>query len=260
MPISDKTRKILWMRSGSRCALCRCVLVVDATITDSESIVGDECHIISRQLTGPRHDPNYPEDKLDSYENLIVLCRVHHKLVDDQCETYNVDILSRIKSNHENWVSQTLSDKPELGPIRFRRVKENIPHMLIRLRSGQEVLAAIENCGAGSFDHEELKSREEVEAVIQFFDQARDWGDMEMDSEPSDRVRVIYALANSLAELEQLGLLVYGGREVQVLEDGTGKSTDWPVSILRVVRLDSESRITLDPKDASQVPDEIEDA
>lgn len=250
MPISDKTRKILWTRSGNRCALCKCELVVDATITNSESVVGDECHIISRQLNGPRHDPNYPEDKLDSYENLIVLCRVHHKMVDDQCETYNVNILSRMKSNHENWVSQTLSDKPEFEPIRFRRVKENIPCMLIRLRSGLDVLAVIENCGAGSFEHEELESKEEVEVVGQFFDQARDWGDMCIDSEPSDRVRVAYELANSLADLEGLGLLVYGGREVQVLEDGTGKSADWPVSSLCVVRQDSKSRITLDTNEA----------
>jgi len=216
---------------------------------DEESVVGDECHVISRQLNGPRHDPNYPEDKLDSYENLILLCRTHHKMVDDQYESFNVDILSKMKSDHEAWVSQKLSGKPELGPIRFRRVKENILRMLIRLRSGQDVLAAIENCAAGSFDHEELESREEVEAVAQFFDQARDWGDMEIDSEPSDRVRIAYELANSLAELEGLGLLVYGGREVQVLEDGTGKTTDWPVSLLRVVRQDSESRITLDTND-----------
>src|SRR5205085_1467643 len=45
--ISDKTRKLLWGRSGNRCAICRRTLSVDGTVVDAEAVVGEECHIVS---------------------------------------------------------------------------------------------------------------------------------------------------------------------------------------------------------------------
>src|SRR5277367_1301593 len=39
MAISDKTRKILWARSGDRCAECRRQLVEEATRADAESVI-----------------------------------------------------------------------------------------------------------------------------------------------------------------------------------------------------------------------------
>src|ERR1700722_19926070 len=71
MPISDKTRKILWGSSGNRCARCRIVMVIDPTSWDTELVVGEECHIISEKPNGPRYDPNYPAEKIDSVETLL---------------------------------------------------------------------------------------------------------------------------------------------------------------------------------------------
>jgi hypothetical protein len=64
MGITDKTRKLIWGKSGNRCTMCRHVLCVDATPEDDESIVGDECHIVSKKENGPRYDSSYPNDKL----------------------------------------------------------------------------------------------------------------------------------------------------------------------------------------------------
>lgn len=222
---------------------------MDSTPTDDESVIGDECHIISRQPNGPRYDPNYPEDQLDSHENLVLLCRVHHKMVDDQHETYAVDILSRIKSTHEFQVSQKLSDNPQPGPAKFRRVKENIPDILVPLRSGRDVLCIVERTYAGSFDHEELNSEKEVDAVARFFQEVRDWGDA--DDEPAERVRVAYKLSNLLIELGSLGLRVFGGRETWILEDGIGGSVNSPVSILHIVRQDSKEIKRIDVDEAA---------
>ena len=113
MPISEKTRKILWGRSGNMCAGCRQALVISRTAADDESVVGDECHIVSGKNQGPRYDPAFPVQQLDEPENLILLCRVHHKMVDDQYETYTVQVLQGLKEIHEKWVSSTLAaDKP----------------------------------------------------------------------------------------------------------------------------------------------------
>ena len=65
MAISDKTRKVLWGRSANRCAICRQELVVDATAYDNESVVGEECHIVSAQINGPRYDPTFLKQALD---------------------------------------------------------------------------------------------------------------------------------------------------------------------------------------------------
>ena len=57
------------------------------TPVDDELIVGDECHIVSAVSTGPRHDPEFPREKLNDHANLLLLCKVHHKLIDDQLGT-----------------------------------------------------------------------------------------------------------------------------------------------------------------------------
>ncbi|WP_407637566.1 HNH endonuclease [Cohnella kolymensis] len=100
---------MLWGRSGNRCSICKQELVLDETDLDDASVIGEECHIISEKDNGPRHRNDYPTDQFDSYENLLLLCRVHHKMVDDQKETYTEDILRQLKNNHEKWVTERLN-------------------------------------------------------------------------------------------------------------------------------------------------------
>jgi len=242
MAISDKTRKILWARSGNRCAICKRELVIDATSLDEESIVGEECHIISGKVNGPRYDPSFPSDKLDSYENLILLCRTHHKMVDDQYEIYTADILRQKKTNHEKWVSEKLEEDNRVGRLRLRRVKNSTPEYLVRLTSGKEILWIVEGAYAYSFSHDELKDESEVELVGGFLQEIQDWMDLS-PMEPYERVNAEFALTNSLKILEDVGFFVFGGREIQVLEGGVDGPSDWPVAIIRVLRKTNKSII-----------------
>jgi hypothetical protein len=114
MTITDRTRKLLWGNSGGRCAACYRSLVADETELDDPSVVGDECHIISGQANGPRYDPAYPPNLIDAYDNLIILCRVDHKRVDDQKHTFDVDALRRMKAKHERRVAWALNHADEL--------------------------------------------------------------------------------------------------------------------------------------------------
>src|SRR5438105_4805982 len=99
MPVTDKTRKILWGHSGNRCAICRIELVIDHTSCDDESVVGEECHLVSGKPKGPRYRPDLEAGVLDSVENLLLLCSAYHKLVDDQPETYTEKVLYKLKAN-----------------------------------------------------------------------------------------------------------------------------------------------------------------
>lgn len=246
MAITDKTRKRLWAKSGNLCAICKYELVVNATSAEDESVVGDECHIISPRSNGPRHDSSYPQDKLDTYENLILLCRVHHKMVDDQDETYTVDILRQTKTNHEIWVSQKLSGTSEAKPVRVRRVKQNIPSYLTRLTTGREVLNLVMRACAALTDHDELKSPEEVNLVGSFLQTVQDCGDIGSELEPKDQVETAFDLTMTLEELEQAGFFVFGGREVRLLKGGAAaQPTDWPVAIIHVLRKDNDAIIRM---------------
>ena len=246
MGITDKARKILWGRSGNRCAICRHELVVDATPADDESVIGDECHIISGSYQGPRYDPAFLPDRLDDPENLILLCRIHHKMVDDQYETYTAELLHRQKANHEKWVSSTLTEGKSLPSVRVRRLKENLPKHLVRLISGQDIMTVVNGACASSFEHDEPQSDAEVELISCFLQEAQDWGELSGDLEAGDRVKTAFRMSTLLKELDQVGFWVFGGREIRRMEGGIGPPSPFPVAILRVVRSTSPEVIKLD--------------
>jgi hypothetical protein len=252
MPISDKSRKILWGRSGNRCAICRHELVVDATDFDADSVVGEECHIISGKGQGPRYDPALPSERIDEPDNLILLCRVHHKMVDDQCETYTPDLLRRLKMNHEGWVAKSLSEQKEIPPVRLRRIKENIPDFLVRVTSGQELMNVISSSPAYAFEHAEPTSENEMSIVSSFLQEAQDWGELSWELEAGQRVEAAYRMSNMIKELETAGFWVFGGREVQRLEGGIGPPSAWPVAHLRVIRATDPEIIKITGDDSEQ--------
>lgn len=101
MGMSDRDRKILWGRSGNRCAICKISLVAERTSRDRESVVGDEAHIAADSPLGPRYGEGDPA-KVGAYENRILLCKVDHKMVDDQWHEYTSERLLRIKAEHES--------------------------------------------------------------------------------------------------------------------------------------------------------------
>lgn len=102
---------MLWGRSGNTCALptCRKNLVEDETQTDDASIVGDEAHIVAREENGPRGKSSLTPEERDKYNNLILMCKVHHKMIDDQPLEYTVEKLHQMKTQHLEWVTKNLS-------------------------------------------------------------------------------------------------------------------------------------------------------
>jgi hypothetical protein len=251
--ISDKTRKVLWGRSGNRCAICKNELVIDATQEADESIVADECHIISSRTKGPRYDPSYASAKFDSYDNLILLCRTHHKIVDDQAATFTTDILRQMKANHEVWVSQQLAGNKQVPPVRIRRVRENIPPFLSRLTTGKDILDVVGNTMVLDFDHDELKSQEEVDIVCGFMEAVEDWGEVGPDFEARERIQMAYHVTEAFQQLEPAGFAVFGRREVRFLEVGVLPQREkWPVAILRVMRVDNPAIMRLDSREVDE--------
>jgi hypothetical protein len=110
MGISLKTHKILWGRAAGHCSepTCRKDVYEDETETDDATLVGENCHIVAEKDDGPRGDPSMAKEQRGKYENLILLCRNHHKIVDAQPGKYTVEVLHKMKDEHEEWVRTQL--------------------------------------------------------------------------------------------------------------------------------------------------------
>lgn len=111
MSITLKTHKLIWGRSGNMCAYpdCKKQLVIDETSTDDPSVIGQEAHIVAKKENGPRGQYPLELEKRDKYDNLILLCSVHHKLIDDQENEYTVEKLHDFKNKHEAWIKENLA-------------------------------------------------------------------------------------------------------------------------------------------------------
>lgn len=120
MGITSKTRKMLWGKSGNRCAMpdCKKELVVNISEINNHSIIGEECHIIAQSPDGPRGNKNFDINKIDDYDNLILMCGDHHTIIDDKSNLalFTVEKLQNMKKEHENWVFSkfTFEDKKKL--------------------------------------------------------------------------------------------------------------------------------------------------
>jgi hypothetical protein len=120
------TRVAIWGRAGGRCSdpQCRRILIYRPDEAADPSLIGEVCHISAKNHGGPRYDENYPEEFRDSYDNLLLMCRIHHKVIDDHPEIYPIEKLRVIKVDHEAWVDSKLSGKER--DVRSAREKYSV--------------------------------------------------------------------------------------------------------------------------------------
>lgn len=121
---TQETIKLLYAEAAGCCSFpdCRQELVYE--IKDgSKKQIGEIAHIVGKSADGPRGDSSYPQDKIDDYENLILLCRTHHGIIDLDVDKYTIEKLKDMKENHENWAKNCRSEDminvgfPELDDI-----------------------------------------------------------------------------------------------------------------------------------------------
>src|SRR5258707_376119 len=93
MAIPPREQRILSQRSGNRCAFpnCRRRLTAEDSPPDRAVILGEIAHIVAESPDGPRGDSPLSLTERNKYENLILLCNIHHQLIDDQPQTYTVE-------------------------------------------------------------------------------------------------------------------------------------------------------------------------
>ncbi len=91
--------KALFAVSGNVCAFPGCSQpIVDES---SHVIIGEVSHITAASSGGPRYDPQQTEEKRHGFDNLLLLCAAHHKIIDEQPDEFPVGRLVEIKKEHE---------------------------------------------------------------------------------------------------------------------------------------------------------------
>lgn len=204
MSITSKSRKELWAKSGNRCAICKKELVNQISEEDGSYIIGDECHIISSSIDGPRYKPGLED--YDSYDNLLLLCKNHHREIDENCTSYSEELLHYIKTAHENWVKETLENS----------TKENFnipkPRFIRRILSGKELMDIFQRIAFFYRDYDEPIDDEECAYIADVFQYFADLIDICSDFEISDIIKEGKKLTNIIAELKSKGYYVYAER------------------------------------------------
>lgn len=113
MSINVVARKLLWGRAGNQCAWPSCNQRLTVVANDEEAgilqvqglVIGEEAHIRSSRVDGPRHDASYSPQLLDSYQNLVLLCPTHHTVIDkEHGEGWPTQKVETIKADHEQRV------------------------------------------------------------------------------------------------------------------------------------------------------------
>lgn len=99
MSPNTSTIKKLFALSSNECAFPKCKIpIIDLA---SSKIIGEICHIKARSEGGPRYDEKQTEAERHSFDNLILLCSMHHSIIDADTVAYTVERLFSMKNEHE---------------------------------------------------------------------------------------------------------------------------------------------------------------
>lgn len=127
------TIKKLFGLSGNKCAFTDCE---QDLITTDEVIVADICHIEGEMLNSPRHNSKKSPEELDDFPNLILMCKTHHKVIDDREDIFPVEKLLEIKAKHEEKYSSNLY--PVSDTVLDKFLKIDVTQQSVHLGSGDQ--------------------------------------------------------------------------------------------------------------------------
>lgn len=98
------TIKRLFAISGNLCAFPHC----QQSLVHGAKVTGRICHICAASPGGPRYDAGMSDDERHAFENLLLMCPIHHDVIDADPVAYSVERLTTLKAEHEGTSSSAL--------------------------------------------------------------------------------------------------------------------------------------------------------
>jgi hypothetical protein len=104
--ISPKVSLLLYVRAGGRCEFDSCNdYLLEHPSTSAVGNFAQQAHIYAFKSGGPRGSEKNRPAHVNSLDNLMLLCRPCHHLVDEvEPEQYPVEVLKKFKKDHEDRV------------------------------------------------------------------------------------------------------------------------------------------------------------
>lgn len=128
MPISEKTYKIIWGQFSGRCCLCKRE-VIHVTEGGVTSLTGEVAHIVGESEDAARGRATLSLKERNDPDNLMLLCREHHKIVDDDPTTYTVEDLHDKKQAFLDWIVARLGSAQPWRSNLSQLVYINVPRL-----------------------------------------------------------------------------------------------------------------------------------
>lgn len=201
MAISQKTRKHLWAKSGNRCANCLCELFQEV-VPNQHTNIGEECHIISSKSNGPRHKKL--EDGFDEYDNLILLCKIHHKWIDDLPLTFTEEVIRYLKVQHENKVKKSIGEN-----------SKSIPQFISIITSGKELMNIISDTFGSRMSYDEIETKEQADFLGPILSEIFDYGEIiDVTTTVAQKIKIELRINEILSELDEQGYYLFGKKSI----------------------------------------------
>lgn len=120
---SQSTVRRLFAVSGNCCCYPDCT---SSLVADDGAVLGEICHIRARNEGGARFDTSLTEAERHSFENLMLLCRNHHRIVDARNAEHTVEMLLDIKARHERRHARTETSRDNISARNLLRAASPI--------------------------------------------------------------------------------------------------------------------------------------
>jgi len=107
MAVSPTTQKLMWGIFAARCAMCHRKVVWESE-AGGRSLTGEIAHIVGAKRIAARGRVEFSGDR-DGPDNLMLLCREHHKIIDNNEDEYPVERLHVIRADYLAWLETQLT-------------------------------------------------------------------------------------------------------------------------------------------------------
>jgi hypothetical protein len=119
--ISSDTTLRLWVAAGGRCEYCNTYLLED-DLSGYSLNLGERAHIVGATDTprSPRGEADLPPEGREDVDNLMLLCRPHHRVIDQLIAEHAVEGLRRMKHEHEDRIRLLTGLKDDVATVVVR--------------------------------------------------------------------------------------------------------------------------------------------
>jgi hypothetical protein len=126
MAVSIAIIKVLWAKCGNTCALCKMALTYGDEA--SELPIGEQAHIAGDNPGSARYDATMTDIERNNHTNLILLCPTCHTKIDKDPNSFKVERLLAVKSEHENSISEAI--KANTLEVTFFELEATLRHLI----------------------------------------------------------------------------------------------------------------------------------